>query len=70
MDDGLLEFLTPAELADVLRITDRALEMWRRQGRGPQFIRLGPTRIIYRRSAVEAWLLSKQEPKTVLPTAA
>jgi predicted DNA-binding transcriptional regulator AlpA len=70
MDNNSPEFLLTAELARRLRLTDRALLVWRKRGAGPRFIRLGPKRVVYARADVEAWLASRQEPQSVLPTAA
>jgi hypothetical protein len=63
MDDSSLEFLTTAELADLLRVSDRALELWRKRRYGPRFIRLGPTRILYCRRDIEEWLETRREPR-------
>jgi len=44
MDGGrrrLLVLLEPVEVAKMLRISDRALETSRNEGRGPPYIRLG-----------------------------
>jgi hypothetical protein len=65
------EFLLTQELARQLRLSDRSLELWRRSGVGPPFLRISPKRVVYRREDVEAWLSARrQEPQSVLPTAA
>lgn len=51
MDD----LLTAPEAAEVLRTTTAALAAHRHRGTGPDFVRAG-RRILYRRSAIEAWL--------------
>lgn len=51
-DDVLL---TEAEVADLLRVSQRTVRRWRNEGTGPPALRVG-RRIRYRRSAVEAWL--------------
>jgi excisionase family DNA binding protein len=33
--------LTPAEVAERLKVSMRTLEFWRHQGRGPVFVRVG-----------------------------
>jgi excisionase family DNA binding protein len=50
-----LVFLTPRELAKLLRRSERTLARWRREGRGPRFTKEG-SRILYPRSEVEGWL--------------
>lgn len=52
-------FLEVEEVAGMLRITARTLEVWREEGYGPPFHRSGKTgaaKITYRLSDVEAWL--------------
>ena len=53
---GKSEFLTDAQLANLLRITTRTTMRWRRDGGGPSFIRCGSRRVLYDRQVVEAWL--------------
>lgn len=53
------EFLTMSELAEELRTTPSTLRYWRREGAGPQWIKIGK-RVIYRRTDVEAWLGEKR----------
>ena len=51
--------LTPAELAKILPITERTLENWRLDGKGPPFVHLGAgahNKVVYSWSAVEEWL--------------
>lgn len=47
--------LTPAEVAERLRVSTRTLEFWRHQGRGPAFVRLGK-RVRYRADDVEGFI--------------
>jgi excisionase family DNA binding protein len=56
-DDVLL---TEAEVADLLRVSQRTVRRWRNEGTGPPALRVG-RRIRYRRSAVEAWLDRRDE---------
>ncbi len=51
--------LLASEVADCLRVTEKALEHWRRRGTGPQFIRLGRNCVRYRLEDVRAFLASK-----------
>jgi excisionase family DNA binding protein len=55
--------LTPSEAAQWLRSTERTLERWRHEQRGPAFVRLG-RRIGYRRADLNAWVeRQKCEPQ-------
>jgi predicted DNA-binding transcriptional regulator AlpA len=56
MPDDAEEFLTDLQLADMLRVTPRTLLRWRRDGDGPQFVRAGARRLLYRRSDVLTWI--------------
>lgn len=51
MDD----LLTAPEAAEVLRTSTPALAAHRHRGTGPSFVKAG-RRVLYRRSALEAWL--------------
>jgi hypothetical protein len=53
--DNLPAFLTPAELAELMRTTTNSLSQDRYLGRGVKFIRAG-RRILYARSDVLAYL--------------
>ena len=37
-----LRFLTQAQLAKLLNVSERTLERWRVEGRGPKFVAFGP----------------------------
>jgi excisionase family DNA binding protein len=49
------EFLTLAELAEMLRVPVPTIYKWRHLNEGPRGIRVG-RHVRYRRSDVEAWL--------------
>jgi len=49
------EFLTPPEVAGMLRVSVKTLANWRHAASGPPFVRQG-RRILYRRAAVERWV--------------
>lgn len=51
---------TEAELARALRIKPPTLRYWRQRGLGPAYIKLNG-RVIYRQSAVEAWLREREQ---------
>jgi excisionase family DNA binding protein len=47
--------LTPAEVAERLRVSTRTLEFWRHQGRGPAYVKIGK-RVRYRPDDVERFI--------------
>ena len=49
------EFLTPSQVAEMLKVTESAVTKWRYRRVGPPFIRTGNT-VRYRRDSFEAWL--------------
>lgn len=61
------DLLTVAEVAELLRTSDRTLRRWREEGIGPAFIRIGQRYIRYRKSAVEAWLAAQEREKEDQP---
>jgi predicted DNA-binding transcriptional regulator AlpA len=50
-----LQFLTQKQLAQLLNLSERTLERWRVEGRGPRFVAFGPRRRGYRVSDIEDW---------------
>lgn len=54
------EFLTTAELAELLRVPVDSIYQWRHKGEGPPAIRVGK-HLRFRRSAVDAWLESRTD---------
>ena len=44
------EFITGPEAAELLRVTQQTLYLWRKRGEGPPWARVGPRRVTYRRS--------------------
>lgn len=52
-------FMTTKELASVLRTTPNAVRIMRHRGLGPSGFRRG-RQVLYRRTAVDAWLASKE----------
>jgi hypothetical protein len=58
MQSNYETFLTPKELAARLKVTLRALEVWRKQGIGPAGVKMGfkkNSAIRYRLTDVIAW---------------
>jgi excisionase family DNA binding protein len=53
------KLLTPAEVADLLGVSERTLEGWRRAGGGPGFLRLSRHTVRYRAEAVQDFLRSR-----------
>jgi excisionase family DNA binding protein len=60
LDVAVSPLLTPAEVAERFRVSERTLEFWRYQGRGPAFVRLGK-RVRYRLSDVEGFLQANRQ---------
>jgi excisionase family DNA binding protein len=54
-----LRFLTQRQLADLIGVSERTLERWRVEGRGPKFVAIGPRRRLYRVDDVDAWTQSQ-----------
>lgn len=48
-------WLTPKEAATHIRVSERTLEGWRRQRRGPRWVKAGHL-VRYAREDVDAWL--------------
>ena len=54
--------LSTREAAEWIRGSERALERWLVTGDGPKFCRIGPRRVGYRLSDVQAWLDARAYP--------
>lgn len=59
--------LTPADLGEHLRLSEKTLANWRCQGRGPAFLRVSRD-IRYRPEDVLAWLEGEQILRDEAPT--
>lgn len=55
-----MEFLTTAEVADLLRAPVDTVRYWRQIGSGPPAAKVG-RRVLYPRAGVEKWVASKFE---------
>lgn len=53
------ELLRSVEVAQLLGVSTRVLEVWRTIGRGPHFARLTARCVRYRRADVTAWVESR-----------
>lgn len=63
MTESNVDLLVEREAAAILTIKPRTLTVWRQQGIGPKYIKLG-TAVRYRRADVEAWLQARTvDPK-------
>jgi predicted DNA-binding transcriptional regulator AlpA len=58
------EILLTREAAAHLRAAESTLEKWRIRGDGPPFIRIGPRKIAYRLSDLDAWLEARRSRST------
>jgi excisionase family DNA binding protein len=56
------ELLTLTQVAAELKTSREALYRWRRRGTGPPSIRLPGGAVRIRRSALQAWLRTLQDP--------
>jgi predicted DNA-binding transcriptional regulator AlpA len=50
----------PPALAKILKLHPDTLRRWRREGRGPRFVTIGPRTIRYLFEAVEEWLANTE----------
>lgn len=57
------DLLTPAEAAEALRTTTGALAAHRSRGTGPEFVKAGPRRVLYRAADIERWLGRGDDPQ-------
>ena len=64
----MTDLLTTQEAADLLRLKKTTLEIWRVQGKGPVFVKLG-TRVLYERSALEEYATASRKRSTSDPGA-
>ena len=56
----LSEWMTRAELARALCVTEDTLGRWHRQRKGPSSVKAG-RRVLYRRSSVLAWIDAQEQ---------
>lgn len=52
------EYLTPTEVAAILRRTPKTLRDWRYKGTGPAYVAGRPT--LYARADVDAWIAARR----------
>ena len=59
------ELLSPGEAASVLGLHPSTLEGWRRKGKGPPWLKLGPRNVAYRSDRLAEWLeMIERRPET------
>lgn len=56
------EVLTTSEAAAFLRLKKTTLDLYRRLRKGPSFIRLSRSRVVYRKVDLEQWLEAQAVP--------
>jgi excisionase family DNA binding protein len=49
------DFLTPEDLAELVRVPPKTIYQWNYRGTGPRFAKIG-RHVRYRRADVEAWI--------------
>lgn len=58
------ELLRTRDVADLLKVSDRAVEAWRQRGTGPAYIKMAGGPVRYRRDDVESWLIRSRRSKS------
>ena len=59
--------MTETEAAEYLRLTPRALQSWRTQGRGPRFVRISARAVRYRVVDLKNWVEGRLRSSTSDP---
>lgn len=59
-EHGVEPLISEKQLQDILGVGFQTLKRWRKSGTGPRYIALGPRRLAYRPSDVQAWLEARQ----------
>lgn len=57
------EWLSVKECAELTGLTENTLRLYRTKGRGPKFSRIGYSMVLYDASAVEEWVIARQEAR-------
>ena len=59
------KFDSPQEVCEYLPgMTTQLVAQMRFRGDGPPYIKASPRKVVYRRSALEAWLVSRERTQT------
>lgn len=56
--------LSTRQAADVIGVSPRTLELWRRTGAGPEFVRVSANRCMYEPASIEAFVASRRRKST------
>ena len=59
-----LPLLTEGEAAAFLKLTTRALQAWRYQGRGPRYVKISARAVRYRPEDLKAWIETRLRSST------
>ena len=51
--------MTPRDLSQFLKVTEKQLREWRKTGKGPKFIKFG-IQIVYISSSVQEWVREQE----------
>lgn len=60
----------PSAAARFLSVSVSALAQWRRDGGGPDFVRISANRVAYQRQALVAWIEARRHQSTSAETVA
>lgn len=66
----LSPLMTETQAAEYLSLTNRALQAWRCQGRGPRFVKISARAVRYRLEDLERWVEERLRRSTSDPGAA
>jgi predicted DNA-binding transcriptional regulator AlpA len=64
-----VDILTTEEASRLTHVKEGTLRYWRATRQGPPWFKLGPRKIAYRRSQVEAWMREQYDASAVDPKA-
>lgn len=55
------DIMTSQQVAELLSLTDHTVRVWRTQGEGPKWFKVGTKAIRYHRADVEAWINEQRQ---------
>lgn len=55
-------YLTEIQASELLHVTRRTLQRWRRDGGGPPYVRSGEWRILYPEHDIKEWIKARTFP--------
>jgi len=62
-----MELLTSSQVAKRLLLTEQMLRVWRKQGTGPPYFKLGHHTVRYSVADLEIWLAEKKNTNETTP---